>query len=115
MKKQPIQYNKQKEIVILRKAPYKFKGHDWSELGECWGIHDENDEILAIRLREYMGERLCGLDKKDTKRVAGDIRRFLKALGRCSSSEKPLYDGLANLGDEHLIHWTMLLLGGLWS
>ena len=89
---------------------YPFKGWDWTELAEKWGLFLNGDpiDILAgdeILFREYLNGLffpLCAFG--DVRRVSAaacsDIRNYLKALAKNGCYEAPAWEGLSRVEDD---------------
>lgn len=100
----------------------KFYGDDWTELSEHWGINLEleDDEVLK-QTQAYMRNAMN--DKPLCKQVAKDLRRFLRALYKQSVKmdyHHTIWKGLLDInkdqyGDECLVHFSMELLGYMWT
>lgn len=90
-----------------------FKGIDWSELSERWGLNLElEDHLLSeLTIKHMLQGEPCEL--------AQDIRAFLEAL--CKQSENwdycsPVWNGLLEVEhDETLIKFTTQLLECMWT
>lgn len=102
----------------------KFTGIDWTELAEHWGVDDEDEEI-ALQLCDDVLRRSLG-NEKTMKKIAGDIRRFLKKLVPQANYDKPIWQGMLAIAkhkkdknnssaDECLIQYTRILLSCMWS
>ncbi len=113
---------------------YRFKGWDWTELGECWGLADPDSESLseddekavAERIRERIERAarrgISGDVAPEDRQTVEDVRRFVHAIaaagyqsGRVVLSDAPLWRGLSRCGDEALLTYTHRLLEYMWT
>lgn len=105
-------------------TPYRWKGHDWRELSDKWGLDDGklDDEEIFDRTTEYIqhaiGKYYDG-QKDAMKAIAKDVRGYLRALTKCAKHCMycwPLWEGLAKIrNDETLLRYVTILLGCMWS
>ncbi len=105
----------------------KFKGGDWTELSERWGIDTENlhDDLVQEETEKYMMAAIG--DKKKRTKVVKDLREFLTKLVETSKQwgdySQHVWQGLLNIpvdddkdaGEETLIKFTCELLGCMWN
>ena len=105
---------------------YEFKGWDYTELGNAWGIlNDEMDDqeaeatitnyIRKIRI-DGMGSPEDSEENKKLKSLANDIREFLKALSNCKGYETPVWKGMIKIKDDWaLAGFTINNLTNMWT
>lgn len=94
-----------------------FKGYDWTELTECFGLFDKEleDEMLLQKTRNY----LVSKHFSDGDYLAGEIRCFLRMLYQnCLKAQRyntPIWKGLLDVKDDFtLIKYTIILLDVMW-
>ena len=95
----------------------KFKGFDWTELTEHWGIPDCEDESVTLeQARQFLHNTFMESTRAE---VCKDIRKFLKALQKDSekwSYSGPFWKGLRKIKDDDtLIQYVVELLPCMWS
>jgi hypothetical protein len=94
---------------------FKFKGWDYTELSEKWGLKNAK----ASGIKDYITDVFHIRDEKQIKGVVKDVRDYLKALIKCSKKNDfkwPLWEGLLNItDDETLLQYTCNLVEGMWT
>lgn len=100
---------------------YQFKGWDWSELADCYGIDDgigfatlEQEEAFRKRIIEYIAYSM-GTDEED--RVFGDLRRFIETLANANGNGyyRPVWRALLELEKRDvLLQFVSALLPMMW-
>ncbi len=111
------------KLLIKRKRGYKFKGFDWTELAERWGLcHDTADEALIFeRIREALMDAWCQgfTDNQCDLKIVQDVRNFVNALAkddRRNGYSYPLWAGLSKIKhDETFLKFVYELLPNMWT
>lgn len=96
---------------------YRFRGWDYEELAECWGIDlPEGDDQRIEAIRDFIVQRWAH-EHPDYKRVVSDVRRFVRALRREEIGfHGPLWDGLLKIRDDFtFLQATTVLLPLMWT
>lgn len=105
--------------MIKKKRVKAFQGVDWRELSERWGIDFKNDLTDDECLNETASYIIQSVPYKDKrqKKVARDIRSFLKKLIKWDNTYKtPVWEGLLKVeNDETLLTFTYHLLQDMWD
>lgn len=100
---------------------YKFKGFEWVELAECWGIAvDDEEEVLAEKIKQHIYSNIdYSRGEFRDKQMRIDLEDFLEALIEESEEidyNTPVYRGiLAVESDETFAKWICNNLETLWS
>jgi hypothetical protein len=89
---------------------YPFKGWDWTELSEKWGLYLNGDQIdilegEEILFRHYLNGLLFSLCafgnvRRVSAAACSDIRNYLKALSKNPGYEAPAWEGLSRVEDD---------------
>ena len=102
---------------------YKFKGWDWSELSECFGLGTEDDgldcdkEALDSFLLVYFNKIIMGEDPEEVKLVLDKCREYLTILSEYEHDYyAPFWKGLLAVeNDELFLNLYMDLLSRMWT
>jgi hypothetical protein len=118
---------KRPKLTVIR-GKYQFKGYDWTELAECWGIRIENrpEEHVKAEIINYIKERmtigaLLREHDPELRRVANDVRAYVKAMNRRMQQKGYLKDGagiwreLEKVEDVTLLQYFSALLDFAWT
>lgn len=107
---------------------YPFKGWDYMELAEAWGVYMPDDDSLyiedpALPLKYFIVSVMRGYngvnDTRPMKKLANDCRIYLKKLGDPETSHTycgPMWLGMANIKDNWtLLNHVMVNIGYMWD
>lgn len=93
-----------------------FKGWDWCELAEYWGIDmNQDEEQIAKDMEEVIGNAMEEVWDKKSSQITQDVRNYLKVLSEYNTYEQPVWKGLLEV--EHdliLLNFTMTLFRNMW-
>lgn len=102
---------------------YEFKGFDWNELADCWGIEAEDNVDLIETVKKYMSDSLIwneteGLYTFNNPSIRMDIVNFLNKLADVEEHcgyNSPAFRGIASIEtDETLVNWMIRNLDAMW-
>lgn len=104
----------------MKKKTRRFKGWDWSELGQHWGVYGSKDEAASLAAMQNLMLDACAKGGASLKEVAGDVRAFLKKLSRCDCYLAPAWVGMLNMkkdegGNETLLRFAVNNLEYMWN
>lgn len=100
-----------------------FKGHDFLELADYWGIdtEKEDDEIIQEMIQKIEGAvvQLRFLPNSSNE-VANDLRSFVQALWTTTQEhdfpESPIWEGLLKIKDDDtFLQFCIPLLRNMWN
>ncbi|MFK3936584.1 hypothetical protein ACI2JA_03585 [Alkalihalobacillus sp. NPDC078783] len=98
---------------------YQFKGFDWHELAECWGVDDADDKIATENIRNHIWTRFKDSSNPDLTDLRLVANRFLDALIEEEDKHgysSPLYRGLKSIEDDMTyFQWLSHNLEKLWT
>ncbi|MBA4542875.1 hypothetical protein H1164_08170 [Thermoactinomyces daqus] len=99
----------------------KFKGWDFIELADHWGLDYEDVEDEYELIREYIYSKMTfdysasEQRKAEMKQIADDIREYLKSLSKYETHDKPVWEGLLKVKDDFtFLRFCADLLHHMW-
>lgn len=94
----------------------EFKGYDWFELCELWGIHGSEEDGLAAVREKIQDEMVLAADGKSTY-VTRDLRNFVAKLAlQQEQTDAVLWTGLYLVKcDWTFLKYCSILLESMWS
>jgi len=110
------------------KKKRRFKGFDWTELAEMWGIQQKVDEDSIVyddntlnAIRKHISDSLAWDDEEKTHKleelVGSDMRNYLYAmLKHRGFGSNPIYAALYTIdNDEVFAQYFCKLLPRMWT
>ena len=115
------------------RTPIRFRGWDWTELGQLkhiaskWpkipkdmdgGSFSQEDNRVAYCIKLYLGGLVMDDARKAERKLAAKyVRRFGVALGKCRADySAPVYAAMAKIqNDDVLFQWVWRNLECMWN
>lgn len=114
-----------KKAVKRNLRPITFKGFDWTELGQIFGLDVQSDDHMwAWAIKERIFKAAAAIrwsDKEVPYRVAKwqlkQVRRYLMKLSECDHHyDGEVWKAIAVLkDDETMVKWVVTFIESAWS